>query len=539
MAARFSCFIGTVFVVLVLFTGSLPTVVAQEEIARFGGDINNGFGTSLGAAGDVDGDGWDDVIIGAPEHVEFTKQIGMVQVFSGRTGVELFTFVGEQEFGWFAQSVDGSGDVNGDGFSDLIVGEPCSDRNGDCSGTAWIYSGMDGSVLLQVDGDEPWDGLGHRVRGVGDIDLDGKADFAVSSVFADLDGTGRSEGRVRVYSGQDASVIHEFWGSSLDYGMSGFGWDLAGNADVNADGFPDLIVGAIFDDADGTSGMDPSVTGSVIVYSGKDGGVLHQLYGDHFDSLGAAVDGLADLNGDGMDEFVASALESSSELGYVRVHSGSNGAILFEHQGLGVATDDFFGASLSRAGDVNLDGFEDVLVGSNPRNYHEEGCRIYVDGYARLFSGATGAELYRFQSDFDGDQFGSHVGRAGDFNRDGLPDVLIGAPADRIPSTAILYSGNDLFLRLLPRIVQQGDLIDLTTLEGRPFFPTAMFLVDVNGMPVWSMVGGIGFFDSTLRRSIIAVVPPGLSSLTLRFQSFAIDGSGRLIDSAREVVRFE
>ena len=139
-------------------------------------------GISVSGAGDVNGDGFADLIVGAPGADRNGTNSGSARVFSGVDGSVLYTFDGDSAREQFGDPVSGAGDVNGDGFADLIVGALFSDSNGTSSGSAQVFSGADGSVLYNLNGDSAGDFLGISVSGAGDVNGDGVADFVVADV---------------------------------------------------------------------------------------------------------------------------------------------------------------------------------------------------------------------------------------------------------------------------------------------------------------------------------------------------------------------
>jgi hypothetical protein len=136
--------------------------------------------------------------------------------------------------------VASAGDVNGDGHADLIVGAPDDDNAGNSSGSARVFSGLDGSVLYSFDGVSADDWYGLSLSGAGDVDRDGYADFLVGAPRQDEFGTDNS-GSIRLYSGATGAVLDVFWGAQHeDY------FAIArGAGDVNRDGFPDFAFGCL------------------------------------------------------------------------------------------------------------------------------------------------------------------------------------------------------------------------------------------------------------------------------------------------------
>ena len=282
-----------------------------------GGSPSEMFGASVSDAGDVNGDGVPDLIVGIRGGDANGLNTGSARVLSGADGSILYDFDGDSEGDDFGVSVSGAGDVNNDGFADLIVGARLDDNNGENSGSARVFSGADGSILYNFDGDSAGDIFGNSVSGAGDVNGDGFADLIVRA-------PGDGSDRAIVFSGNDGSVLYNFnfsepgdffVGSRFNF-IGGFnGSSVSGAGDVNGDGFADLIVGHSREDNNGLN------SGIARVFSGVDGSVLYTFNGDAAgDGFGFSVSGAGDINGDGLDDFIVGAPSGGPQSGgYARV----------------------------------------------------------------------------------------------------------------------------------------------------------------------------------------------------------------------------
>jgi hypothetical protein len=377
-------------------------------------------GTSVASAGDVDGDGFADIIVGAPyANPNSLDDAGTASVFSGSSGSLIYRFSGAAAFDEFGISVAGVGDINGDGFDDVIVGAHKTDSGGlQDSGAAFLYSGATGNLLIRLNGLATFDRMGDSVAGAGDVDGDGIPDIIVGAEYASPGGIS-SSGSVYVYSGATGNLIHQFNGGGWQERL---GTSVSGAGDVNADGFDDLIVGAPYRDM---TYYDVD-WGAVYVYSGATGILLYQYFGTwHHQWLGSSVSGAGDVDGDGYDDFIAGAKGTRVYLfgaaGTAMVYSGATGNVLHTFEGMG--TDYHLGASVSGAGDVNSDGFDDVIVGAFQADSHT----YFEAGSAFIYSGDSGRLITQLDGAFHNDWFGASVSGAGDVNGDGFDDVIIGA----------------------------------------------------------------------------------------------------------------
>jgi hypothetical protein len=333
-------------------------------------------GTSVSTAGDVNADGWADFIAGADGDDNTGGGAGSARVWSGKTGAILYTFNGDAADDAFGTSVSGAGDVNNDGFADVIVGAPFDDDNGISSGTARVLSGKTGAILYTFKGVGANDFFGVTVSHAGDVNSDGFDDVIVGAPYADSNGS--AAGMARVLSGQNGAILYTFKGTAAG---DNFGSSVGCAGDVNLDGFSDVIVGAPY--ADPIS----SEAGEAKVFSGKTGAVLLTLQGDSAtDLFGTSVSGAGDINHDGRDDVIVGSIwddVNGINSGSAKVFSGANGALLMTVGGDLAQIQ--LGASVSGVGDVNGDGRADFMASS------------YLDdtgganaGLARVYSGMAG-----------------------------------------------------------------------------------------------------------------------------------------------------
>lgn len=291
--------------------------ILQEKI----GEWQQGFGTVIAPAGDVDNDGHDDYLLGSPFEIDDDYDFkGHARLFSGRTGGLLHTFIGApgDRLGAY---LSGVGDLNNDGHDDLLIGRHLDGTNGSRAGKVTAISGADYTTeLFTVLGDGPNEWFGSGLGSAGDVNADGTPDLYVYG-NGNHHGGGSSTGRVSVLSGVDGSELYAWVGLEDD----GFGSGVDAAGDVNGDGHDDLIITAYNpENGDGR-------VGSVSVYSGKDGSVYFHtaVYGDGGsfpdNAVGSSAIGLGDVSGDGFADFayrIEGTEGSTQEFASMRVVSG-------------------------------------------------------------------------------------------------------------------------------------------------------------------------------------------------------------------------
>src|SRR3972149_640460 len=230
---------------LLITTHSLTiaqTSYLQVLFEKYGAATEDLFGYSVALVEDLDGDGRSDFIIGAPTvDTGLAADVGAAYVYSGANGALLYQKNGTKANDQFGVSASGIGDVNGDGINDFIVGAYLADPfNRANAGSAFVYSGFNGSLIYQKDGAFNGDRLGGSVAAAGDVNADGRDDFIMGAARANP--AGRIDaGSAFVYSGTDGSLLYRKDGATAGDEL---GFSVAGAGDLNGDGKADFIVGS-------------------------------------------------------------------------------------------------------------------------------------------------------------------------------------------------------------------------------------------------------------------------------------------------------
>ncbi|WP_430407265.1 beta strand repeat-containing protein [Hydrogenophaga sp.] len=448
-------------------------------------------GYSVSAAGDVNGDGLADLIVGAADgdpamgdeagrsYVVFGKAGGVaVELSDIANGVGGFVINGQAGEDYSGYSVSAAGDVNGDGLADLIVGAPDSDpATGDQAGRSYVVFGKaDGTAVelsdidagsggFVINGEAEDDYNGFSVSAAGDVNGDGLADLIVGAHKSDP-ATGDQAGRSYVVFGKAGGTAVDL--SDIASGLGGFvingeadddhsGYSVSAAGDVNGDGLADVVVGAhesdtaaganagrsyvVFGKADGTAVELSDIA------SGSGGFVINGQA--EYDYSGISVSSAGDVNGDGLADLIVGASEgdpaTGDQAGRSYVVFGKAGGTAVELSDIdaglggfvinGQAEYDHSGISVSSAGDVNGDGLADLIVGASdgdPATGDQAGRSYVVFGKAggmavELSDIASGSGGFVIDGQAGEDGSGISVSAAGDVNADGLADLIVGA----------------------------------------------------------------------------------------------------------------
>ena len=455
------------------------------DVTMTGEAISNYFGTSVSSAGDVNGDGYSDVIVGARG---YSANTGRSYIFFGGAAMNNtadVTMTGDATNIYLGNSVSSAGDVNCDGFSDVIVGANGYSSN---TGRAYIYFGgasMNNTADLTMTGETVNNNFGVSVSSAGDMNGDGYSEMIIGAP-----GYSSGTGRVYLYDYFMKNEITPDLSMTTSEGEYRYlGRSVSSAGDVNGDGYSDVIVGS--PGYSSNEGIAYIFYGGVSMNNDADVFILGESSDNYF---GNSVSSAGDVNGDGYSDVIVGALEYSSGRGRAYIYFG--GATMNNTADViitGEAIANLFGNSVSSAGDVNGDGYSDVIIGAYRYS-------VLLNGRAYIYFGGSVmdnvADL-KMTGNSGGDGFGYSVSTAGDVNGDGYSDVIVGAYGySSETGRAYLFYGG----------VTMDTLSDLTMTgeaAGNNFGYSVSSAGDVNGDGYSDVMAGAISYSSSTGRAYI------------------------------------
>ena len=370
-----------------------------------------------GGVGDINGDGYDDIIVSNAFNGEYLPD---VSVYSGATGQAIYTYFRSSgycsDFDQTGSCVSRLGDINNDGVPDFAIGAPCYNVVSTSSaGQIRVYSGANGLPLYTIEGTQSFERVGEMFASAGDVNNDGVPDIVVGHSRYDVSGPDANQGKVVVYSGSTGSPIWTYYAPTNE---NYFGVSVDGAGDVNNDGYDDIIAGGF-----GVRGGPANdFLGVARVFSGQNGTVLYSYTGtqgclDQWNFLGGLVSGAGDANNDGFADYILGesgydiSCAGQRDVGRLYVYSGQTGGVI--HVITGVNQNNGIGSWLDGGVDINGDGYDDFMTfGGNGSG--GSSTYIYSGQDGTVLVTLSGFYFYIYNPNF-----------CGDVNNDGNPDVIV------------------------------------------------------------------------------------------------------------------
>lgn len=415
---------------------------ANADWTAEGNQVSAQMGYSVSTAGDVNGDGYSDIIVGTPYYDNDQTDEGRAFVYlgssSGLAGTPAWTAESNQTDSQFASKVSTAGDVNGDGYSDIVIGAFFYSNGESQEGQVFVYlgsasglgaNGTPANADWTAESNQDSARFGSAVSTAGDVNGDGYGDMIAGA--SAYDNGESNEGAAFVWYGSASGLgangtpANADWTVESNLAGGECGSSVATAGDINGDGYADVIVGV--------KGFtnDQNREGRAELYLGSASGLAaspvwtlegNQAWAYFPDSASTA----GDVNGDGYSDIILGAVSHGMGKAYVYYGSPAGPGTSPGWTGEGNQANSFYGWVMTTAGDVNGDGYSDVIVGARTYDNGEtdEG-RVYA--YYGSASGLSTSPDWTIESNQAFANLGWSVASAGDVNGDGYGDVIVGA----------------------------------------------------------------------------------------------------------------
>ncbi len=491
---------------VLVFHGSPTGIPAAPATILDCNQSNSFYGRSVSTAGDVNGDGYADIIVGSTTWANPTTGEGAAWLYlgsaTGVTNTVFFRYELDISGGNMGESVSNAGDVNGDGYSDILVGLKLENRVAIYHGGAYNIPANPG--LTRYAG-VPGAQLGNSVANAGDVNGDGYSDLIVGA-------PGGSNGQ----AGEGLAYVH--YGSTTglsaapnitleaNVASAAFGTSVCSAGDINGDGYCDVIVGA----------PNSGGTGAAYIFHGGPAGLSTgpaiTLLGTAASEFGAAVSAAGDIDADGYGDIIIGAPGSNSAFVHRGRFTGLSGEVQVILTG---PVGSRFGAAVATAGDVDGTGFSDVIVGApnfSNGQVNEGAAFVYHGG----LNGIPPTPAIQLEPNLANSNFGTSVTGAGDVNGNGYFEVVVGAPGwasgQAGEGAAFTYYGSPSGITLAGMQTTQPNVVNMQL--GRSVAEAG----DVNGDGYADIVlGAPGWTNVETQEGRVYVVeggPSGLAAIT-------------------------